>query len=218
MTADPAVKAWTPISATGKRNNFPYGGPGSITLMSMSRKARGFTLIEILVVVIVIATISSLALLSLGLVGDDRDLNQERRRLASLLEVVQEEATLQGREFGLEFFRTGYRFVEFDPFTTRWTVIQHDDLLRLRELPDGIELELYIEDKRILLATDPEVIEEPDDNEMSMTTDEYLPHLYLSASGDITAFELRLTRTSNNQELLMRGDILGNIEFGEDRE
>ncbi len=125
---------------------------------------------------------------------------------------------MQGREFGLEFFRTGYRFVEFDPFTTRWTVIQHDDLLRLRELPDGIELELYIEDKRILLATDPEVIEEPDDNEMSMTTDEYLPHLYLSASGDITAFELRLTRTSNNQELLMRGDILGNIEFGEDRE
>ncbi|MBT8087396.1 MAG: type II secretion system minor pseudopilin GspH [Gammaproteobacteria bacterium] len=184
--------------------------------MSMQRNTRGFTLIEILVVVIIIATISSLALLSLGLVGDDRDLGQERRRLASLMEVAQDEATMQGREFGLEFFRTGYRFVEFDPYTTRWSEIQYDDLLRLRELPEGMEFELYVEDKRVILATDPTLFEEPDDDEMPMAVDEYLPHLYLSASGDSTAFELRLNRTANNQELLMRGDILGNIEFGED--
>ncbi|MBT8091784.1 MAG: type II secretion system minor pseudopilin GspH [Gammaproteobacteria bacterium] len=182
----------------------------------MTKKTRGFTLIEILVVVIIIATISSLALLSLGLVGDDRDLDRERRRLASLLEVAQDEATMQGREFGLEFLRSGYRFVEFDPFTSQWSEIQYDDLFRPRQLPEGMELELYIEDKRVVLETDAEALDEPDDNEMSLNVDEYLPHLQLSASGESTAFELRWRRVAYDQEILMRGDILGNLEFNED--
>ena len=186
--------------------------------MSMHQKSRGFTLIEILVVVIIIATISSLTLLSLGLASDDRELERERRRLASLIGVAQDEATMQGRELGLELLQSGYRFVEFDPFTARWSEVRFDDLFRLRQLPEGMEFELYVEDKRVMLAIDPELLEEPDDNDMSMDVDEYLPHLHLSASGESTAFELRLTRAANRQEVFMRGDILGNIEFDEAEE
>jgi len=186
--------------------------------MSKNNNERGFTLIEILVVVIIIATISSMALLSLSLVGDDRELDRERRRLASLLEVAQDEATMQGREFGLEFLQSGYRFVEFDPFSSQWSEIQYDDLLRLRQFPEGMEMELYIEDKRVILATDPTEFEEPDDDDMSTQVDEFLPHVYLSASGESTAFEIRLRRDANNQELFMRGDILGNIELNEAEE
>lgn len=186
--------------------------------MSRQQNSRGFTLIEILVVVIIIATISSLALLSLSLVGDDRELDRERRRLASLIQVAQDEATMQGRELGLELLRSGYRFVEFDPFTYQWSEVAYDDLFRLRQLPEGMELELYIEDKRVMLATDPELLEEPDDDDRQLGVNAYLPHLHLSASGESTGFELRLRRVANNQELFMRGDILGNIEFNEAEE
>jgi general secretion pathway protein H len=184
--------------------------------MTAKLRNRGFTLIEILVVVIIVATISSMALLSLGLIGDDRELDTERRRLATLLELAQDEAAMQGREFGLELLQSGYRFVEFDPFAARWDALQHDDLLRLRKLPEGMELELYLEDQRVMLNTDPRKLQKPDDdNAMRTTADEYTPHLYLSSSGESTAYEIRLRRPANDQELVMRGDILGNIELDE---
>lgn len=183
--------------------------------MTRRKFERGFTLIEILVVVIIIATVSSIALLSMNLVGDDRDLDNERKRLATLLEVVQDEAAMQGREFGLELLQTGYRFVEYDPLTSQWSEVLGDDLYRLRQLPEGIELELYVEDKRIMLENDPQVFENPDDDTMQTGIEDYTPHLLLSSSGEITAYEIRLRRFDSDQELVMRGDILGEIEFGE---
>lgn len=181
--------------------------------MNKYAQLRGFTLIEILVVVIIIATISSIALISLNLIGDDRELDTERKRLATLLEVAQDEAVMQGREFGLEALRAGYRFVEFDPLTSQWAEIQDDDLYRLRQLPDGMELELYVEDKRIMLEADPKVFEASKEDEISMEVDDYMPHLLLFSSGEMTAYEMRFRRDANDQELVMRGDILGDIEI-----
>ncbi len=181
--------------------------------MTVLLPSRGFTLIEILVVVIIVATISSVALLSLGLVADDRELDRERKRLATLFEVAQEEAALQGREFGVELLQGGYRFVEFDPFEARWTDVVGDDLFRLRQLPEGMEFDLYVDDRRVILPLDAAALEEPDDDEPDSDND-YSPHLYLSSSGSGTPFEIRIRRRAYDQEVIVRGDILGNIEFG----
>ena len=105
---------------------------------------RGFTLIEIMVVVIIVATVVSIALLSVGVVGEDNELDKERRRLATLIEMAQDDAMMQGREFGIEIMRTSYRFVEFDPLTRQWAQVPFDDLYRLRFLPEGVEFALYL--------------------------------------------------------------------------
>lgn len=181
--------------------------------MTRARNQLGFTLIEILVVVIIIATVSGIALMSIGLIGDDRELNTERQRIASLLQTAQDEATLQGREFGLEMMTTAYRFVEFDPFSSQWSEILGDDLFRMRELPDGMEFELYVEDKRVVLENDPQEFADPDEQNMSVTAEKYAPHIFVFSSGELTAYEIRLRRPQNNQELAIRGDILGQIEF-----
>ncbi len=181
--------------------------------MSTIRKERGFTLIEILVVVVIIAIISGVALMSMNLIGDDRELDTERKRLATLIELAQDEAVMQGREFGLELMASTYRFVEFDPFDSRWSEVQDDDLFRMRQLPEGMEFELYVEDKLILLENDPKLIEDPDDEGMSLTVETYAPHLFVFSSGESTAFEIRLKRPLNDQQLVMRGNVLGAIEF-----
>ena len=62
-----AAKASMPTSVTGRRTN-----------------SRGFTLVEILVVMVIIATVVSIAMLSISVVGDDRELDRERIRFASL--------------------------------------------------------------------------------------------------------------------------------------
>ena len=80
--------------------------------MRMRHRQPGFTLIELLVVIVIIGTIVSIALLSIGVGGDDGDVDRERRRFASLIEIVRDEAMLQGREFGIEVMQSSYRFVE----------------------------------------------------------------------------------------------------------
>ena len=184
----------------------------------MIRRQSGFTLIEILVVVIIVATISAIALMSIGLVGDDRELSTERKRLAALIEMVQDEAMMQGREFGLELMNSTYRFVEFDPFTAQWSEVLGDDLLRLRELPEGMEFELYIEDKRVVLQRDPQQFEDPDETTMSLNTETYAPHIFVFSSGESTAYEIFLRRPMNDQQLAMRGNVLGEIELLDEEE
>lgn len=183
--------------------------------MKVRSATRGFTLVEVLVVVIIVATIVSIALLSISVAGDDAELDKERRRLASLIETIQDEAMLQGREFGVEIMTSSYRFVEFDPLTRQWAEIPFDDLYRLRQLPEGLEFELFIDDRRIDLEADPERLRDPNDTR-STNANPYVPHLFVFASGESTVFELHIVRRAQDRRLILRGDMLGELEFGAD--
>lgn len=186
--------------------------------MSCRRYRRGFTLIELLVVIVIVATVSSIVVLSIGLLGEDSEVDTERRRLAALIENAQEEAMMQGREFGIELMTSAYRFVEFDPLSRQWMDVPGDELYRLRELPDGLEFELYIDEKRVELINDPQKLVDPDNQTLSTATRTYVPHLFVFASGEASAYEIRVRRPQTQMELIMRGDILGEIRFGEDDE
>lgn len=179
---------------------------------------RGFTLIEIMVVVIIVATVISIALLSVSVVGEDNELDKERRRLATLIEMVQDDALMQGREFGVELMRSSYRFVEFDPLTRQWAEVPFDDLYRLRFLPEGVEFALYIDEKLIPLEEDPQVLDDESDSMTSANIQPYIPHLFVFASGESSVYEIRLRRPLTDHELVMRGDVLGQIRFGEEDE
>jgi general secretion pathway protein H len=181
--------------------------------MRISRLEAGFTLIELLVVLFIITTILSIGMLSFGILGDDRELQTEAKRFGALLEVAQDEASMQGREFGIEFMTAGYRFVEYDTLLGIWVDIPNDELLRLRVLPDNVEFELFLEGKRIQLELDPAELEDPDKKSSRLDTKVYTPHLLVFSSGDATPFELHIRRDFDDKRLLLRGDALGQIEF-----
>lgn len=70
----------------------------------------GFTLIEILVVVLILSAV--LGMVTLRLTRDDRDLvRDEADRLVLLLQAAREEAILQGGLFAFEMTKEGYRFL-----------------------------------------------------------------------------------------------------------
>ena len=187
--------------------------------MFMIRSSRGFTLIELLVAVVIIAIVLSVSLLSIGLVGDDREVQTEAQRLMSLVELAQDEAMMQGREFGVEFSRTGYRFVEYDAFSNQWIEFYDDDAFRFRTMPEDVEIELFLEDRAVLLDTELvtlEVAEEDEDDERGerqFGREQYAPHLLIFSSGDATAFELAITRSTDNVRVIIGGDLLGNLEI-----
>ncbi len=179
--------------------------------------SRAFTLIELLVVLVIIAVISAVALLSIGIIGDDRNLQTEARRLSSLIELANDEAAILGRDYGLEIMESDYRFVEYDPLLNQWYEIIGDDFLRPRRIEEGMEFELFIEDRRILLDTD--VAQTERDEEDTDLTDDYIPHILIMSSGDVSPFELRIVRPADRANVTLTMSLTGELELqGDDQE
>lgn len=183
-----------------------------------SRRApqRAFTLIEILVVIVIVGIVSAVALLSFGLLGDDRELQREARRLSSLIQLANDEAMMQGRDYGIEFVQSGYRFVEHDPLTEQWVELVGDEVLRPRQLENEAEFDLYLEDRRILLDTEAVELTIEDEEDRSVDQeliDEYTPHVLIMSSGDVTPFELTLVRQFDRAEITITMSLAGELEI-----
>lgn len=181
--------------------------------MNIKRKIRGFSLIEILVVVVIIAIVSSIALMSLGILGDDRELRTEAQRMQTLLEIAQDEAILQGREFGMEIMLGSFRFVEYDPYSNQWVEILGDDTLRLRQLPEDVEFDLLLDDRHVELEMDPAELGESNDMTNRDPGETYAPQLLIFSSGDMSPFELRISRAYDREEITLRRDLTGAFEI-----
>lgn len=177
-------------------------------------RGSGFTLIELLVVVVIMGIISAMVLLSFGILGDDRALQQQARRLSSLIELATDEAVMQGREFGVEFIQSGYRFVEFDPYLDQWHEVGDDELLRARQLEEGLEFELRLDDRPVQLAA--EAADTKVEEEAGSSRNPYLPHVIILSSGEVTPFNLRLVRWSDRAELQLAMTPAGQIEITTD--
>ncbi len=160
------------------------------------RRERGFTLIEILVVAMIIGVISVAAVLSLSAGGRDRALEQEGRRLVALLELASEEAVMQGRELAFEAFRDSYRFHAYQPEADDWSLLEEDMHLGHRTLPEGLTLLLDLEGRPANLLPAP--AETP------------RPQIMLLSSGEFTPFRLEIQR-DRRAGLVLEADALGRL-------
>ena len=122
---------------------------------------------------------------------------------------------MQGRDYGLEIMQNGYRFVEHDPFTEQWHEIIGDETLRQRHLEEQMEFELFIEDRRILLDEETATTEydEDEDGAGRNRINDYVPHVLILSSGDITPFKLRIVRQQDGAEITMTMSLLGEFEI-----
>jgi general secretion pathway protein H len=159
---------------------------------SPSARVTGFTLIEVMVVVVIIGILINFTVLSLRSHSPADQLNEESQRLKSLIEIASEEALLRSSLIGVDISETGYGFLRLEEET--WQPV-NDTLLRNRELPEEVSISLT-------LAQPPS----DDDDEEKRT-----PEIILLNSGEITPFDLKISSIHSDDYFRLSGDETGEL-------
>lgn len=204
-------------------------------------RAAGFTLLEILVVILIIGIMTAVMLLSMNFSGHDTELRTESKRLLALMKYAQDQAELQTRNYGIVFSRHGYEFVVYGVRSGAWRQVFEDEVLRERTLPPGLEFQLVVDARPIVLHEKLEVPSKaagsgtkkpaaggpvsrasPDpgsdagsgsDSDSAPDSDstEFAPQIMIFSSGDLSSFEITVERPSSGRSVTLRVDRNGDI-------
>ena len=160
--------------------------------------SAGFTLIEIMVVVVIIGVVAALMVLSFTLTGRDRELEKESDRLFALFTYTREQAELQTREYGVLFQDDGYEFLTYDARRAIWRSVPDDDALVARRLPDGLGVKLTVEARPVVLTRPKDARDKT-------------PQVMIFSNGDLTSFAATLEREGGLRSVTVTQDDQGQV-------
>ena len=161
-------------------------------------RARGFTLLEILIVLVIIAVMTTVAVLSIGVLGGDRGLEDEGDRFTDVVATASQQAELEGRDYGIWIGPGRYQVYAFSVTKQLWEMLPDDRMYEEHELPSGVTLDLQIEGRPVAIGLD-------------KPTEPRVPQVFLFASGDAAPYRLSLTRDSSEAKWQVDGQADGTL-------
>lgn len=169
---------------------------GRLFALNTRHSMNGFTLLELMVVIVIVGIILSFVTLSTG--GDQRaeQLEREAQRIVALLQLASEEAVMRSEQLALRVGESDYEFMILE--NGQWAALADDRPLRPRELPAGIELRLELQDN-------PPPGLSAEDSEQ--------PQVFLLSSGEMTPFVLTLSAPETEQRYAIKASLLGRVEL-----
>lgn len=152
------------------------------------RASRGFTLIEVLVVILVISIITTASLLAFGDFGASRKATVFAEQFASYIKLVRQRAILEMSTLGINVTSKGYESVRYDEGKT-WLPLSKTSLFRWQAFPDNVIVTLKSDLKNNTSA----------------------PDIILQSSGDMTEFSITFGTDAKPQQTTLIGQHNGEI-------
>lgn len=154
-------------------------------------RQHGFSLLELMVVLMIIGILVTLGVLSLNLGSQQARVEEEIQRIRGVLELAQEEAILKHTELALRFKRNAYTFARLEE--GKWVEFDKDRQFKTHTLPDGMHFYVEVKDGSLPLADAKGATE---------------AMVYVLSSGEVSPFEVSIEATDGSRFALST-DFLG---------
>ena len=196
-----------------------YRTSNKMTLAAVRRvRQTGFTLMEVLLVVLLMGLAASAVTLSMGGGGQKQSLDRLAQQFMMSSEMVLDETVLSGHFIGIVIEEDSYEYVFYDE-EGNWKPLEQDRLLANRQMEPGIELVLVL-DGLPLVQEDEEQDSWFDEPLIEKSADEKKkypePQILLFPSGEMSAFELAFVakdEMGKEIEVVVVGDSLGRLKL-----
>jgi general secretion pathway protein H len=159
-----------------------------------------------MVVLVLIGIIFSFAVLSVSRNDQDEVMRRETRRLATLIDMANNEAVIRGQELAIHFTEDGYAFLVLQ--LEGWEELPDDPLLKPHKLPAGISVRIEVEG-------DPPGLGQKDKKteKTEKTNETQTPQVYILSSGEMTPFSATFQADHSQIRYHLTASILGKLDW-----
>ena len=171
---------------------------------ALARSSAGFTLIEILVVVVVVGLLASIAVLNMGSGAQLRDLKNDAQALYLNLQAASDQAVLDNEEIGLVIGHGGYSMAVYDEDKGIWQP-GSGRLFDHHSLPDWVALSLIQQQAK---GGEQRHLPSAQNNKIH-------PNLVLFSSGETTPFEIHVQKKKDDTSpvYIIKSDGVNGIKW-----
>ena len=157
-----------------------------------THRQRGFTLWEILVVVLIVVITVSLVVSSTSFGRGDAKLKLLGSDLGKLIHLLYQEAVFENRNYAISLTKEGYSILEYDG--ENW-LPSNQKFFRKIKLGETRDSQLIVENLEV----------------SPVDTESIVPHILILSSGEMSAFEWQITDTDLNAQVIVQGNLLGKV-------
>jgi general secretion pathway protein H len=168
----------------------PQGERLKILSHAENKTIQGFTLVEILIVMLIISIVASVAALTIT-TNQNKNIENFTHQLVNIIQLSCEEAMLRPATLGLAFTSNTYQFYQFQK---KWIPLT-DKIYGKHSFSSSIKLSLKVQNKTVPL--------------------DGKPYLIISTSGDISPFVILIGKQNHSPLFKITGETNGNIKSEE---
>ncbi|MGL5743491.1 MAG: type II secretion system minor pseudopilin GspH [Legionella sp.] len=159
-------------------------------VIGMKKNSHGFTLIEILIVLVIVGITFGFALIAFGDFGESRKILFAAEQLANTLRLAQQQAILETSTLWLRIDNAGYQILQLQN-NAQWKAMSNKGIFKMTYFP---------QDTRITLKTDHH-------------TPVGTPAVLITSSGDMTPFTLSFGNSKESHMTMLVGKRNGDLKF-----